>query len=394
MIKSASKFIAVFMIMMIFCGCETIIDENTDIDNRNYRADSGDIDKDKDIKPKELFEDYYEKAQGKLISMSLEEKVGQMFLARCPSNFDSAEKEIEKLSPGGYILFADNIKTETKASLIDKIKYAQKHSKIPLLVAVDEEGGTVTRVSSYPAFRNEKFDSPLNIYKKSGLEGVLKDSNEKSTLLKSLGINMNLAPVVDVPTKTKSFMYARSFGTDAKKTAEFAKEIVTTMNNDKIVSSLKHFPGYGDNVDTHTGIATDKRTKKEFESGDFLPFIAGIEAKAPTIMVNHNIVNAFDKDNPASLSEEVHRVLREELNFTGLIITDDLAMKAVKKYVSDGNASKRAVLAGNDIIITSSLEAHVKEVVEAVKKGEIDEEIINTAVRRIIACKYEYGIME
>ena len=395
MIKKAFEIVAVFMIIMIFCGCEMNIDYRDNEENESGNSfESGDEIIVPDNKCKELFSEYYEKAQNKLNTMTLEEKVGQMFLARCPSKFDSAEKEIESLAPGGYILFADNTKTETKTSLNSKIGYAQKHSKIPLFIAVDEEGGTVTRISTYLAYRSEKFDSPLNIYKKSGLEGVIKDSTEKSNLLKNLGINMNLAPVVDIPTTTKSYMYARSFGTDAEKTAEFAKEIISTMNKDGMISSMKHFPGYGDNVDTHTGIATDKRTKEEFESGDFLPFIAGIKAKAPTIMVNHNIVNAFDKESPASLSEEVHRVLREDLNFTGLIITDDLAMKAVKKYVSDGNAAKKAVLAGNDMIITSSLDAHIKEVVSAVKNGEIDEEIINTAVKRILACKYSYGIIE
>lgn len=254
--------------------------------------------------------------------------------------------------------------------------------------------GTVTRVSSYANFRASKFKSPQSIASSGGIQAVLEDSNEKSNLLKSIGLNMNLAPVVDIPTKPSSFMYDRSYGTDAEKTEEFASKIIWQMKKDNIVSSMKHFPGYGDNVDTHTGIAVDTREYSYFESKDFLPFISGIQAGAPTILVNHNIVNCMDNTKPASLSEEVHRVLREELDFSGLIITDDLAMAAVKNYVANGQAAVQAVKAGNDMIISSNFKAQKQEVIRAVNDGRIPEETIDNAVRRILACKLAYGIID
>lgn len=204
---------------------------------------------------------------------------------------------------------------------------------------------------------------------------------------------MNLAPVADVPTKSSSFIYARSYGRGAEKTAIYVSELIKTMNSDEILSSMKHFPGYGDNVDTHTGIAIDNREYNTFENSDFLPFKSGIEAGAPTILVSHNIVKCMDKNFPASLSKKVHDILRDDLNFTGIILTDDLAMEAVKSYVENGEAAVQAVLAGNDMIISSDFVTQRNEILEAVKDGEISENIINTAVRRILACKLAYGII-
>ena len=165
------------------------------------------------------------------------------------------------------------------------------------------------------------------------------------------------------------------------------------MNEDNMISTMKHFPGYGDNVDTHTGVAIDTRPYETFETVDFLPFKSGIEAKGPTVLVSHNVINAMDKNLPASLSKNVHDILRNDLGFTGIIITDDLAMDAVKSYVENGEAAVQAVLAGNDIIISSNFKKQRDEVLNAVRQEKIPEELINTAVRRILACKYAYGII-
>lgn len=341
----------------------------------------------------ELFSEYYARAEEIMKGMTLDEKVGQMFLARYPGT-SVALNETINFNPGGYILFAKDFSGKTKTSIASELSNLQSNSKINMFLAVDEEGGTVTRVSSYTNFRNTRFKSPQNLLNEGGIQAVLDDSEEKSNLLKSLGLNMNLAPVVDVPTNSTSFMYDRSFGTDATKTAGYIKQLITKMNQDNMISSMKHFPGYGDNVDTHTGIAIDKRAYISFENTDFLPFEAGIQANGPTIMVNHNIINCLDASKPASLSENVHKILRENLGFSGLIITDDLAMAAVKSYVANGEAAVQAVIAGNDLIISSNFKTQKQDVINAVKNGRIPEETINTAVRRILACKLKYGIIE
>ena len=342
-------------------------------------------------KSDELFSQYYDKAEQLLNNMTLEEKVGQMFLARYPES--GVIDEIKNETPGGYILFSRDFRNETKDSILKELTQCQNESKIKLILGVDEEGGTVVRVSSYKAFRNTKFLSPQDLWKNGGLDDILEDSTEKSNLLKSIGLNMNLAPVADVPTKRTSFIYERSFGRGAEETAIYVNRVVNRMNEDNIMSTLKHFPGYGDNIDTHTGIAIDKREYSTFQTSDFLPFKSGIEAKAPTILVSHNIVESMDKEKPASLSENVHKILREELKFSGIIMTDDLAMDAVKGYVENGQAAVQAVLAGNDMIISSDFVKQKSEVINAINNGKIPEEKINLAVRRILACKYYYGII-
>ena len=248
----------------------------------------------------EIFADYYEKADKLLENMTLEEKVGQMFLVRYPES--DAVEEIKKYSPGGYILFGRDFENETKESILEEITNWQDNSKIKMIIGVDEEGGTVVRVSQYKAFRSSPFKSPQALWQEGQLPKILEDSKEKSALLKSIGINMNLTPVADVPTDTSSFIYKRSYGRGAEKTAIYVAELIETMNEDNILSAMKHFPGYGDNVDTHTGIAIDKRTYSDFQNTDFLPFKSGIEAGGPTILVSHNIINCMYPEYPASLS--------------------------------------------------------------------------------------------
>lgn len=342
----------------------------------------------------ELFSTYYSQADSIISTMTLDEKVGQMFLARYPESSSMAIKEINEDTPGGYILFARDFKNETKDSIKQKLEECQNASKIDLFLGVDEEGGTVVRVSSYKNFRNYPFEAPRDIYSKSGMSGIINDSHEKSELLKSLGLNMNLTPVVDVPSSSSDFIYDRAFSTNVNEVVNFAENVINTMKEDNIISVMKHFPGYGNNVDTHTGIAIDKRDITTFENTDFLPFEKGIELGCPFILVNHNIVECMDSEKPASLSKNVHDILRNDLNFTGLIITDDLAMDAVNEYVENGNAATTAVLVGNDMIISSDFTKQKDEIINAVNNGVISEDIINSSVRKILACKLAYGIIE
>ncbi len=340
----------------------------------------------------ELFAKYYEQAEQIMKDMTIEEKVGQMFLVRYPDN--GVIEQIKEEAPGGYILFGKDFDNETKESILKELTENQQASKIGLIFGVDEEGGTVVRVSSHKAFRSSKFQSPQELWKKGQLPTILEDSKEKSELLKSIGLNMNLAPVVDVPTKTSSFIYKRSYGRGAEKTATYTSRLIQTMNEDNMISVMKHFPGYGDNADTHTGIAIDERPYSTFETSDFLPFESGIEAKGPCILVSHNIVKSMDENYPASLSENVHKILREDLNFSGIIITDDLSMEAVKTYAENGDVALQAVLAGNDMLISSDFVEQKQEILKAIEENKISENIINKAVRRILSMKIAYGIID
>ena len=338
-----------------------------------------------------LFSSYYDEAEEMLSKMTLEEKVGQMFLARYPSS--GVINEIKNYQPAGYILFGKDFQNATPNTIKKELQDCQNASKIPLALGVDEEGGTVVRVSQYKAFRASPFKSPREIYANGGMNAIISDSHEKSNLLKNLGINMNLAPVVDVPKTSNDFIYKRSFSTNVNEVKDFTNQIINAMKSDNITSVMKHFPGYGNNVDTHTGIAIDKRDYSNFENRDFIPFEEGIKNGAPAILVSHNIVECMDKSKPASLSENVHNILRNELGFSGIIMTDDLAMDAVKQYVENGDAATQAVLAGNDLIISSDFANQRNEVLQAVKDGTIEENTINNAVKRVLAWKMMYGII-
>ena len=156
---------------------------------------------------------------------------------------------------------------------------------------------------------------------------------------------------------------------------------------------LKHFPGYGDNEDTHTGIAHDGRSWDTFVTSDFLPFQAGIDAGAQMVLVSHNIVSAMDSRLPASLSPEVHRILREELGFTGVIVTDDLYMDGVRHFTGDEEAAVLAVQAGNDLLCCTDFQTQVPAVLAAVERGEITEERIDQSVLRILELKMALGLL-
>lgn len=339
----------------------------------------------------ELFARYYTQAEQLLQTLTLEQKIGQMFLARFPGA--NITEEIAQYYPGGYILFSQDFASENKASITAKLAEYQKSSQIPLFLAVDEEGGSVVRISNHAAFRAKRFSSPQELQAEGGLSAIIQDSGEKSALLKRLGLNMNLAPVADVATDPRSFIYDRTYGQNAQATATYVAKVVQTMKQDEIISVLKHFPGYGNNTDTHSGSAIDARPYQDFLNNDFLPFIAGIQAGAPCILVNHNLVTAVDAKLPASLSPAIHHILRQELHFSGLIITDDLVMGAVESQLTPEEAAEQAVLAGNDLIISSDLAAQSQAILQAVHSGKISETQIDQAVKRILACKYAYGIL-
>ena len=331
------------------------------------------------------------RAQELLDGMTLEEKVGQMFIARCPET-DAAQLAAD-YHLGGYILFGRDFKDKTAEQVTTDIQSYQDAAEIPLLIAVDEEGGTVNRVSSNPNLRSSPFRSPQSLYSEGGLELVRSDAQEKCRLLESLGININFAPVCDVSQDPADFIYDRTLGRDAQETSQYVAAVVETMAEEGMGSVLKHFPGYGNNTDTHTGVAYDDRPYDTFLTSDFLPFQAGIAAGADMVLVSHNIVSAMDEASPASLSPEVHRVLREDLGFTGVIVTDDLVMDGVRDFAGDDEAAVLAVQAGNDLLCCTDFQTQVPAVLAAVDSGEITEEQIDAAVLRVLTMKLRLGIL-
>ena len=332
----------------------------------------------------ELFEEYYEKALEKMKNMTIEERIGQIFFPRF--NLKNSTDDIKNRKPGGFMLFANDFNFEEKyiQDYITKIQNLSYESMgLPLGLAVDEEGGTVNR-------KEGPFPSPQEIYNKSGIEGILKIDQEKRDLLRKFYLNINLAPVADLSYNPKDYIYGRTIGRKAEQAAEYIAKDVEGYVNDNYTCCLKHFPGYGNNSDTHTGISIDNRTYENFKNEDFKVFQAGINNKAQIVLVSHNIVTCKDDKHPASISKTWHDILRHELNFTGLIMTDDMSMGAIKKYTDNESEAVLAVLAGNDIILTSDYYMHLDAVKKAYEDGKINETLINNACKRILAWKFKY----
>lgn len=342
-----------------------------------------------------------ERVEDLLASMTLEEKVGQLFFARCPES--GALEDVAACRLGGYLLFGRDFQEAngawlTEAAFTEKLQSYQAAAAIPLLIGADEEGGSVTRASRNPnLFPDGKFRSPQWLAKNADADGDVfgHDAWEKSHGLLRLGINVNLAPVCDVSTTPGSFIYDRTLGLPAAAQADYVESVVSAMRDSGIGSVLKHFPGYGDNADTHTGIARDGRPLETFLESDFLPFRAGLAAGGGTtaVLVSHNIVSCMDPELPASLSPAVHEILRRELDFDGVVMTDDLAMKAVADYAGDGAAAVMALEAGNDLLITSDHRAQIPRVLEAVENGALPEETVNAACRRVLTWKQALGLI-
>ena len=345
-----------------------------------------------DYKCDELFCRYYAEAEEILSTMSLEEKIGQLFFVR----FDEGmvEEQINTYYPGGYVLFARDFTNHTKESISSLLQHLQEISKTPLAFAVDEEGGWVTRVSRYPAFRSSKFLSPQEVYANGGYDALESTEKEKGELLLSLGLNVNLAPVADVSVNPDDFIYSRTFGKDAKETATYVGKMVNYANEVGISSCLKHFPGYGNNSDTHTGSAIDNRSYESFVESDFLPFETGIKEKVPMILVSHNIMMAVDSHYPSSLSHKVISILRDDLDFSGIVITDDLAMGAIDQYRNQECVTCLAVNAGNDVMIVSDFQDAYQELMAAVERKEVSIKKINKAVKRLLAWKIAYHMID
>ena len=290
----------------------------------------------------------------KISRMTVEEKVGQLLYVNCRGN-DMTEA-INDYHIGGVLLFGVDFDGKTKDEVKADIKAMQATAKIPLIIGTDEEGGTVVRASDKPNLRESAYLSPSETFANGGWSAVEDDAYDKAKFLLSLGVNVNMAPVCDITV-------------------------------------LKHFPGYGDNGDTHYSDATDSRLYSELQNNDFLPFEAGIKAGADSILVSHITVNSIDSGNPASLSEPVHEVIRDKLKFDGVVMTDDLDMFAVDALDIYEPLSVAAFKAGNDFLCCGDIETEYNALLTAVQNGEITTDRLDESVKRILIWKINLDIL-
>lgn len=323
--------------------------------------------------------------------MTTEQKLAQCMILT--NEKDITARNLQTYQPGGVIFFGVDFKGKTVEQVAARVKGLQQCMRVPLFVGVDEEGGQISRVKGLLDAGIPAFDSARDLYAK-GQQAVAEDTRKKTELLECMGINLNFDPVADVVNDPMAYMYDRSASGDASEVADYVKTVISVMQDQKMGSCLKHFPGYGNNVNTHATFANDKKSLATYRKQDFVPYEAGVAAGAEMIMVSHITMESVDGENPASLSRPVHTLLREELAFDGVVIADDLNMQAILMRMSLEEATGQAFAAGNDMVFSADFAASMKGAKQALRSGQITETMLEESVRRILRYKLHLGMLE
>lgn len=330
-----------------------------------------------------------EKVDQIVASMSQTEKLGQMVMIGIQGTKvdDDSLYMLNQYHMGGVILFDRNMESPEQVKQLTSDLQAQSNEKVPLFIGIDEEGGDVVRMA-------EKLTPPPS-QKEIGATGDIEQAKtwaiKTAKSLKDMGINVNFAPVADVGSNDK-----RSYSTDTNTVIDFVRAATKGYQQENIIYSLKHFPGIGKGkVDSHIDSSSIDVTKEILMAEDIIPFKAIIDENEPNdyfILVSHLKYPALDEEYPASLSSKIMTdLLRNELGYKGIIITDDMEMGAVANHNDFRSIGVKAIKAGADIVLVCHEYQHQQEVylglLDAVNSGEISQERIDESVKRIIKVK-------
>jgi beta-N-acetylhexosaminidase len=341
-----------------------------------------------------------ESIQIKLKQMTTNEKIGQMVLAGIDGTTMNAQTKalIQDYQVGGIIFYKNNLaNTKQSVELINSLKESNSQNAIPLWLSLDEEGGRVTRLPDelhkFPTNKvigqanNEKFSFAAG--RTMGLE------------LKAYGMNMDFAPILDINSNPDNPVIGdRSFGANASIVTKLGVQTMKGLQSQSIVSVVKHFPGHGDtSVDSHIGLPIVQHDLNRLRKLELVPFAEAIKNKADAVMVAHILLPNIDAKNPASFSKTIiTNILRKELGFNGLVISDDMTMGAIAKNYELGNAAVKAVQAGTDVILVGHEYEKVVKVILALRQAVKDKRIfmdqLNTSVTHILMLKSKYGISD
>ncbi len=329
--------------------------------------------------------------------MPLEDKVAGLFIVTPESITgvstaikagDGTREALAKYAVGGIVYFSKNIQSEEQ--LREMLDNTLLYTKYPLFLAVDEEGGSVSRVAE--AGIGTKVDTAKAIGATGDANNAYQAGSTIGTYLSDLGFNLNFAPVADINVVDENALGDRTYGSDPVVVSHFVSSMMQGLEDKNVTACLKHFPGIGSSTqDTHDGMVTTDRTLEKFRANEFSVFAAGIDAGANMIMVGHLSAPELTGDNtPCSLSSVVITdILRNELNFKGVIISDALNMSAITEYYTADQAAILALRAGCDMILMpEDFETAYNGVLQAVQDGTISEERINDSLRRIYRIKY------
>lgn len=333
-------------------------------------------------------------------NMTLEQKIGQMMIIQFvgPTYSPDLSTMISQYNVGAVLIFASNGNIVDKAQLKGLIRQMQNDSPLPLAIAIDQEGGTVDRLKSLDGPRPSATAIGTTNDPHRALEAGMQDATD----LSYYGINLNLAPVVDVNNVYNPQLYLRTYGNNPMTVTKMAMAYLQGLQQSgKVLGTLKHFPGLGDvAIDPHVSVPYLNRTKSDLESIDWAPYRSLIrQGNVYAVMVTHEIVRAIDSSKPSSLSKKVVTgILRDELGFQGVIMTDSLTMEGITAYYSPGQAAALAIEAGSDLLMGASTPAGVATMIEGIKQdinaGNISLQRIDDSVRRILLLKYQMGLIQ
>ena len=332
--------------------------------------------------------------------MSLDQKLGQMMIVQFVGPAYSLELStmVKQYNVGSVLIFAANQNILSKSQLKGLIGQMQADSPIPLAVAIDQEGGYVDRLAALDGSRPAESDIGATGNPEVARQAGIRDAQD----LSYYGINLNLAPVVDVTNVYNSQLDHRTYGNTADLVTKMAGAYLKGLQQSgKVVGTLKHFPGLGDvTIDPHIGVPQLTRSKADLEQIDWAPYRTLIQQSnsVHAIMVTHEIVQALDPTMPSSLSYKVVTgILRSEMGFKGVIMTDSLTMEGIAAYYNQAQAAALSVQAGSDLLMGAStpsdLAAMIQGIKQAMNDGQISQHRIDDSVRRILLMKYEMGLL-
>ena len=340
-----------------------------------------------------------------LESMTLEEKVCQLFMitpealtgvGTVVQAGTSTKNAIDQYPVGGLIYFSQNLQDpgQTRTMLANTQQYAKERTGFPISLPVDEEGGQVARVGSNPAFGVEKIGNMSDVGSRGDTQEAYEVGSTIGAYLSDLGFNMDAAPDTDVLTNPNNQVVKyRSFSSDPQLVTEMAASELRGLNEQGIIGMYKHFPGHGGTTDdSHEGYAYVDDTLEELKSGAFVPFQDGIDNGIQVIMVSHiSCPNVTGDNTPATLSKMmITDILRNNMGFDGMVITDAMNMGAITARYSSSEAAVAALNAGVDMLLMpEDFQSAYQGVLGAVKDGTVSEERIDESVRRILELKLE-----
>lgn len=384
--KKRIRSLAILLSAALLLGC---------VGCRTNSADTGSAAQTKPTKTEEV--------QNIVDSMSLEEKVAQLFLVQpeaivdigtATAAGDATKQVINKTPVGGFVYFSDNLQSEQQVQ--DMLRHVNQYSEdrigLPAFLSVDEEGGTVARVASTGRFDVTDVGDMAKIGASGDVQQARQAGETIGSYLSELGFNLDFAPDADVLTNPdNTVVKKRSFGSDPRVVSDMSLAVAQGLAQHQVYSVYKHFPGHGATAgDTHQGYAYTDKTLDELKQSELIPFENAIQNNAAFIMAAHiSAPRVTGDDTPASLSKTmITDILRGQMGYDGIVVTDAMNMGAVTEQYTSAQAAVKALQAGADLVLMpEDFQEAYQGVLDAVKDGTLTEQRINESVTRIVKVK-------